>query len=184
MGKLYPMLMMIIGSSTIVFIVFYNDIISIYANYFVESEWGVVVAIMMEILYFERNLVFNLVIMVVVGLIGGLISRNKVDGVYSGVFAGITISITWLVLVIRFMPGYWASSVGVYEIIEVVIRGIMMGIVLGGAGLIGGLIISYKSKNREEDRPVKIEVSCPYCKREFKSNPVYCCYCNKKIADD
>ena len=167
-----------------VFLVFYKNIFSLYTNYFAESEWGIIVAIIRQILYFESNPLSILVIMIGIGFVGGIISRNKIDGIYSALFTGITISITWLVLVFRFTPGYWGFSMKIYDIFEIIIRGLIIGLVLSGPCFTGGLIISYKSKNREEQRPIKIEVSCPYCKRVFKSNPVYCCYCNKKIINN
>ncbi|MHA1790982.1 MAG: hypothetical protein ACTSXT_17315, partial [Candidatus Helarchaeota archaeon] len=102
MGKLYAILTMVIGTSLMIYLLNYVVIYSLYLTYYSESVWGVLIAIMDQIIYFEHNLIYSIPILLIFGFIGGIISKNSKNGILSSLFSGITIVICWIVILARF----------------------------------------------------------------------------------
>ncbi|MHA1271253.1 MAG: hypothetical protein ACTSPY_15785 [Candidatus Helarchaeota archaeon] len=185
MGKIYSILMMIIITPIIVYIVDFNNIINLYIMYYSESVWGILIAILREILFFNLNIVVYLIILLIIGFLGGVISKKCIDGIYSAMISGVMFSIIWIILSLRFTPNYWITYVSDYFfVVEIIFMGILIGLIYLLPSLLGSYLISYKKVEAPKESLEKIEVTCPYCKNTFKSNPVYCCYCNKKLRDE
>ena len=172
---------MVIGTSLMIYLLNYVVIYSLYLTYYSESVWGVLIAIMDQIIYFEHNLIYSIPILLIFGFIGGIISKNSKNGILSSLFSGITIVICWIVILARFLPKYYMSNISFFTIIEVIFRSFLIFAIYLVPSFIGGYIMSYRKFNEAKFDLQKIETICPYCHQKFESNPLYCCYCNNKI---
>lgn len=184
MGKLYSVLTKIILSIVFVYIFNINVIYESYTLYYSESVWGILIAILEQILYLEFNILEIIIILLIIGFLGGLVSKSYKNAIYSSIFSGIIISITWLILIVRFTPNYWYdNSLGIIFILGSILRGLIISSIFLLPSIIGGFLILKKGKNDKKLKYPKIETICPYCHKKFNSNPIYCCYCNRIIEN-
>lgn len=176
---------MLVVSILAVFIFNMNDIYTLYQLYYSESVWGILIATINKIIYLEKDFIVILIILLSIGFIGGIISKNYKDAIYSSIISGIIISIMWLILIFRFTPNYWTSnSLGILFILESILRGLIICLIFFGPCIIGGFLLSKDNLDGLKKEYPKIISTCPKCKKEFKSDPIYCCYCNYKMRSN
>jgi hypothetical protein len=181
LGKLYSILAVSIFSIILIYIFNLTGIYYIYNLYYSESVWGVIIATIDHIVFIEKNFIVNLPILLSISFLGGIISKNYRDAFYSSLISGIIMALTWIILVLRFSPIYWTENFSGFLIFEIILRGLLLSLIYVGPSILGGYIIS---KNKSDQSIIKypdIETICPKCGRKFKSNPIYCSYCNSEI---
>ncbi len=138
-----------------------------------------------ELLHYPLDYLLVIPAWLIAGFLGGLITRSRNGAIIISLITGAILSLTWIFLMSRYLPNYWANFLSIHTTLEFLGQTIGMGIFFGliSAGpAIFGAIINATHKETPIASPIKeIQTVCPNCGTVFQSNPLICYKCNAPL---
>jgi hypothetical protein len=189
MGKFYAALLFFVVVVTLNFLLnlpAIDVLTQTYLSY--DSFEGANVIAAFELLFHPFNSFWVIPSWIIAGFLGGLLCRSWKGAFLVSIFMGIILSLTWLFLLSRYLPTYWAFFISTHSIPDLlgvsIGMGLLLGVLSGGPAVVAAYFSTPKRQPLEATPPKEIQCVCPHCGTVFQSKPKFCYKCNNKIAPD
>jgi hypothetical protein len=123
----------------------------------------------------------------IAGFLAGIIIRSWKGALIVSMIIGFIISLTWIFLMYRYTPNYWADFLSSRTSLEFFGRsfgtGLLFGLFSAGPAICGAYLNSAKKQVKTPSPIKEIESVCPTCGTTFASTPKYCYRCNTPLSN-
>lgn len=164
--------------------------IDVLAQTYISSDnfEGAYVIAAFTLLFYPFNYFWVIPSWLIAGFLSGLLCRSWKGALIVSILMGVILSLTWLFLLSRYLPTYWAVFISTQSTLELlgasIGTGLLLGVLSSGPAIVAAYLTTPKKQILENTPLKEIQYVCPNCGTVFQSKPKFCYKCNNLITAD